>query len=608
MTAYCDYSRPGKPVGSLVDVLRARAQSQPDQKTYVFLQQGEEVGKLTYGELDEQARAIAAALLEAGATGKPVLLLYPSGLEFIAAFFGCLYAGAIATPAYPPRRNQNLARLEAILGDAQAVVALTTPSLFTSIERWFPENSELAKLRWLTTAHLTPHEAGTWEAKPRKSEIAFLQYTSGSTGTPKGVMVSHRNLMHNLNLIEQYFAHSPSTQGVIWLPPYHDMGLIGGLLQPLYAGFPVTLMSSVDFLQKPLRWLQAISRLQATISGAPNFAYDYCVRKITAQQRASLDLSSWEVAFVGAEPVRAQTLENFATTFAPCGFRKEAFYPCYGMAEATLIVSGGEKTAPPVICSVERAALEQDQVVLSTAPESQALVGCGRSLTDQNLLIVDPDTLMPSPANQVGEIWVAGPSVAQGYWQRPDATQRDFQAHLATGAGPFLRTGDLGFLRNDELFITGRIKDVIIIRGQNHYPQDIELTVENSHPALRPNCGAAVAAAIKGTERLVIVQEVKRSYLRKLNVKDVVDSIRRAVNVQHDLKVYATVLVKTGSIPRTTSGKIQRYACLSGFLNGTLNVVEDWSENPQNKAEFLHLQAEVEAVFRQLSPSPGSKH
>ena len=422
-------------------------------------------------------------------------------------------------------------------------------------------------------------------------------------------MVSHGNLWHNLDAIYNCFAHRKDSRGVIWLPPYHDMGLIGGVLQPLYGGFEVTLMSSVDFLQKPWRWLQAISRYRATTSGGPNFAYELCARKITESQLAQLDLSSWEVAFTGAEPVRAATIEEFSNTFAPCGFRREAFYPCYGMAEATLIVSGGASIKPPVIRAVAANALEQNRVVCSESENQRILVGCGQSLPDQQVIIVDPDSCTQCPPERVGEIWIAGSSVAQGYWQRPQETEQTFGAYLAdSGNGPFLRTGDLGFINDGELYVTGRIKDAIIIRGQNHYPTDIERTVENSHPALRPGCGAAFGIELKGRERLVVVQEVERSYLRRLAATEVIGQLRQAVAAQHGLQVYAIVLVKTGSIPKTSSGKIRRYACRSGFKEGSLKVVFDWSENPQSKAEFLHLWTETESLLAKLQPSKIPEH
>jgi len=593
---------------TLVDLLRYRSLHQPAQLAFIFLQDGEtESSSLTYQELDRSARAIATQLQSLGANRSLALLLYPPGLEFIAAFFGCLYAGVVAVPAYPPRRNQNMSRLQAIVTSSQAAVALTTTSLLTDIRDQFAQNPELAALRWLATDNIASDQALGWQEPALSSDtLAFLQYTSGSTGTPKGVMISHGNLLHNSALIHQCFEDTYNSIGVSWLPPYHDMGLIGGVLQPLYVGAPMILMSPVAFLQKPLRWLQAISRYKATTSGGPNFAYDLCVRKIKPQQWASLDLSSWEVAFNGAEPVRADTLDRFAATFEPYGFRREAFYPCYGMAETTLFVAGDLKTAPPIVHHVKGTALEQNRVVTAVSEQEgvRALVGCGQTWLDQKIVVVDPKSLTQCLSDQVGEIWVSGSSVAQGYWRRPEETQQTFQAYLAdTVEGPFLRTGDLGFLHNGELFVTGRLKDLVIIRGRNHYPQDIELTVDESHPALRSGCGAAFSVEVEGEERLVIAQEVERSYLRKLDVDEVVGAVREAVSQQHELEIYAVLLLKTGSIPKTSSGKIQRYACRVGFLNRSLDVVGDWIENPQSKVDFQQLQAKAESLWEQLPTS-----
>lgn len=599
---------------TLVELLSYRAKNQPEQKAYTFLPSTEtEAESLTYEELHLQAQAIAASLQSLSFVGERALLLYQPGLDFIAAFFGCLYAGVIAVPAYPPRRNQNLSRLQAMTADAQAKVVLTSTALVENLKACSNKGLELGELHWLATDDLSNDLANAWQQPEISSEsLAFIQYTSGSTGNPKGVMVSHGNLIHNLALIYKFFEHKPDSQGLIWLPPYHDMGLIGGVLQPLYGGCSVTLMAAVDFLQKPFRWLQAISQYRSTTSGGPNFAYDLCVHKITSEQRASLDLSSWEVAFTGAEPVRAETLEQFATTFEPCGFRREAFYPCYGMAETTLIVTGGGKRALPITCNIEKAALEQNRIVKHQEVQEgvQTIVGCGQSASDQKVVIVDPQSLTMCAPEQVGEIWVAGPSVAQGYWNQPEETEKIFHAYLAdtsvsdsATSVSFFRTGDLGFLQDGELFITGRLKDVIIIRGQNHYPQDIELTVEKSHPALRPGSGAAFSVDFKNSERLVIVQEVERSYLRKLNVQEIVGNVRQAVIGQHGLDIFATVLIKTGSIPKTSSGKIRRQACRTAFLSGTLDVMEDWTENPQNKAKFKNLEAEVDSVLKQLTPT-----
>nr|WP_293114129.1 fatty acyl-AMP ligase [Moorena sp. SIO4G3] len=587
---------------SLVDLLGDRAQTMPEQRAYIFLQNGEtESGILTYGELDRQARAIAAHLQSM--QGERALLLYPSGLEFISAFMGCLYAGVVAVPVYPPRRNQKLSRLLSIVNDAQADVALTTTSILADIEQRWEEEAELAQLKLVATDTIVADSQEFAPLSVKQSSLAFLQYTSGSTGKPKGVMVSHGNIIHNQQLIHQAFGHSEQSIGVGWLPLFHDMGLIGHVLQPIYGGFPSILMPPVAFLQKPIRWLKAISKYRATTSGGPNFAYDLCLKKVKPEQLASLDLSSWDLAYSGAEPVRAETLKQFGQKFANCGFNYSAFYPCYGMAETTLFATGGQKTQSPVIQGVLAGKLEQNLVVETeiSSDESRVFVGVGRPYLNTTVIIVNPESLTPSEPGQVGEIWVSGASVAMGYWRKLQKTQETFDAYLAdTGAGPFLRTGDLGFLLDGELFVTGRIKDVIIIRGQNHYPQDIELTVQNSHPALRPHCGAAFTVEFKGDKRLVIVQEVERSYLRKLDVKEVAASICQAVTAEHALQVYAMVLVKTGSIPKTSSGKIRRQACRAEFLTGSLNVVGDWSLNPQGKTKFRDLQADVESLLQKV--------
>jgi len=438
---------------------------------------------------------------------------------------------------------------------------------------------DLQALRWLATDAIDSNLAEQWQQPVLDStSLTLFQYTSGSTAAPRGAMLTHGNLLHNSALIQHYFEHTAESRGVIWLPHYHDMGLIGGILQPFYAGFPVTLMSPVAFLQRPLRWLQAISRAGGTTSGGPPFAYDLCVRKITPEQRATLNLSSWDVAFTGAEPVRYETLEHFAATFAPCGFRREAFYPCYGLAEATLIASGGLKAALPIVFTAQSAALERGCVITSPRGEdgTQTLVGCGQSLGDQEIIIVHPETFTRCSPDEVGEIWIAGPSVTQGYWNRPEDTERIFRAYLAdTEEGPFLRTGDLGFLKDGELFVTGRLKDLIIIAGHNHYPQDIELTVERSHPSVRPGCCAAFSVDIAGEERLVIVAEVERRHQPQRDQSSdavaprftvgVARAIRRAVAESHELRVYAVLPLKPGSIPKTSSGRFSAIFAVPAF-------------------------------------------
>ncbi|MBV9792056.1 MAG: AMP-binding protein, partial [Chloroflexi bacterium] len=564
---------------TIVELLRWRATQHPDQLAYTFLHDGTSGAMAhSYRELDRRARTIGAALQGLEAAGSRALLLYPPGLDYLAAFIGCLYAGVVAVPAYPPQLNRPMPRLQAIAHDSQATIALTTTHILHNVESRLETAPELQRMRWFATDQLSDELADQWQRPDLAGDdLAFLQYTSGSTATPKGVMLSHRNLLSNLRLIQQGFGATSDSRGVIWLPPYHDMGLIGGILQPLYSGFPVTLMSPVHFLQRPIRWLQAISDTQASISGGPNFAYELCINKITPEQRERLDLSSWQVAFNGAEPIRAETIERFTAMFAPCGFRREAFYPCYGLAEATLLVSGGAHHAAPIVRTFEAAQLAQNQVVPATGAaqeEERSLVSCGQQLAvSQTIAIVDPATHARCQPDQVGEIWVSGPSIARGYWNQPAATSETFQAQLAeTGEGPFLRTGDLGFLHDGALFVTGRLKDLIIIRGRNYYPHDIELTVERSHPALRTNAGAAFSVEVEHEERLVVVQEIDRRH-RDVAVDEVAATIRQAVAEEHNLQVYAVALIKTGSMPKTSSGKIQRRACRAQFLANTLDLL-----------------------------------
>ncbi|WP_164014718.1 non-ribosomal peptide synthetase [Pyxidicoccus trucidator] len=567
---------------TLLELLRVRAERQPEQRGFTFLVDGEEEeAHLSYGELDRKARAIAAALQARGARGQRALLLYPPGLDYIAGFFGCLYAGVIAVPIYPPdpmRLGRTLPRLMAICQDAQATIALTTDFILGLGEMLFEQAPELRALHWLATDTLDTAMGEAWKHPGADaSTTVFLQYTSGSTSSPKGVVLSHANLMHNSALIHGCFGHSKDSQGVIWLPPYHDMGLIGGILQPLYGGFPVVLLSPVDFLKRPLRWLKAVSRYGATTSGGPNFAYDLCARKVTPEERDTLDLSRWSLAFNGAEPLQPHTLRRFADVFGPCGFKMEAFYPCYGLAEGTLIASGGLKAEAPVLRTVDAAALKGHRVEPSVPerPGAQTLVGSGRNLDGQRLVIAHPETGAPLPPGQVGEVWVAGPSVAQGYWNRPEQTAAAFGAKVPGDDARFLRTGDLGFLDGGELYVTGRLKDLIIIRGRNHYPHDLERTVEPVHPALRPGCGAAFSVDKDGEERLVVVQEVDRRAVESggVDLEDVSRSIRQAVSDAHELQVYAVVLIQGGSLPKTSSGKIQRFATRADFLSGGLEVL-----------------------------------
>jgi acyl-CoA synthetase (AMP-forming)/AMP-acid ligase II len=562
---------------TLVELLRFRSLHQGDKRAYTFLAEGErEVSRLTYRELDGRARALAAKLLQSYPQGERAILLYPPGLEFIVGFLGCLYAGVVAVPAYLPRPNRSLSRLQAILSDAQASIALTTTSILSNIALHFPHAPELASLGWVATDAVEENLADAWRhPKLSADTLAFLQYTSGSTASPKGVMVSHGNVLHNERMIQEAFEHTENTVFVSWLPLFHDMGLIGNMLQPIYLGASSVLMSPTAFLQRPISWLAAITRYRATTAGGPNFGYALCAQKITPEERSGLDLSSWTVAFNGAEPIRHKTLEQFAKAFGPCGFRREAFFPCYGLAEATLFVSGGPRGRGPETFSMAGGNLEQPPA----GNNGKLLVGCGPSWMGQRIAIVDPDTCSLLPDNEVGEIWVSGPSVAQGYWNRPEETEHTFRAYLARSReGPFLRTGDLGFLKDGELVVTGRIKDLIIIRGRNIYPQDIEQTVETCHPALRPGCGGAFRVETADEERLVVVQEVDPR--RRPDLDEVAGAIRQAVAEQHEVPVYDVVLIKPGAFPKTSSGKLQRRACKDDYLAGSLTGVLLWRGKP----------------------------
>jgi amino acid adenylation domain-containing protein len=577
-------------VSTLADCLRLHAEWQPQRIAYRFLKDGESEDRtISYGELDLAARGVAALLEKHSVLGDRVLLLYPPGLDFIVALCACFYSGRVAVPAYPPRPNRGVDRLIGIIQDATPTVALTSSAVRTSALHRFVEDKAFQKLAILTTDAASLDVSQAWQ--PRTVDpgtLAVLQYTSGSTSIPKGVQVTHANLMHNEELIQRAFGQTQHDCVVGWLPVYHDMGLMGNVLQPLYCGAESILMPPTSFLQSPIRWLAAISRYRATTSGGPNFAYDFCCNRITADQKANLDLSSWRVAFSGAEPVRAQSLKRFAAEFLDSGFRSSAFVPCYGLAESTLFVSGGTNVTGPVIQPVQTDALERNQVITAPweAPDCRLLVGCGEAGAGHEVCIVDPERLTRCEAGTVGEIWVAGPSVANGYWNRGQETAVTFEARLAdSGKGPYLRTGDLGFLLDKELFITGRRKDLIILRGRNHYPHDLEETAEKAHPALRACLGAAFSVDAEGEERLVLVHEMNPR--AQADPGEAMAAVRQAIAEEHEIQVYAVLLTRSGEIPRTTSGKIQRFLCRKAFLAGNLELFGEW------RATFTPSMAEI---------------
>jgi 8-amino-7-oxononanoate synthase len=570
-------------VQTLVDLLEYRATRQAAHVVFRFINSdGGEDGVLTFAMLQRRARAIAAHLAEHVVPGDRVVLLVPPGLDYVAAFFGCLYAGAVAVPAYPPNPRRADPRVARIVGDCGARVALVSDAFMARLDGWLALTPELAGLTWLDAARLAVGDAAGWRAPSVTSaSLAMLQYTSGSTGDPRGVMLAHSNLLHNSAVIHRVSAHRPDDNGVFWLPPFHDMGLIGGLLQPIYAGLSAALMAPATFLQRPLRWLEAMSRYRATTSGAPNFAYDLCVERITDAERDTLDLSAWRTSFNGAEPIRADTITRFSEAFARSGLRRDVILPCYGLAEGTLLVSGGPAQQAPHVVLADRRSLESGELreTDERGTSAIALVASGEPVREQEVAIVDPDTGAACQEGQVGEIWVAGASVAAGYWGRSEASAATFQARLAGETRPFLRTGDLGVLRAGQLVVTGRLKDLVILEGRNYYPHDIEVAAERSHPSLRSGFAAAFSVAGDvgggGRERLVLVAEVVRQHKPEADSL-LFQAIRSELAGTIGIVPDEIVLIRQNTILRTSSGKIQRRACRAAYMGGALEVVGRW--------------------------------
>lgn len=588
---------------TLVDLLQCQAERYGEKVAFAFSYHGDGVdeSRLTFRELDVRARALAAHLQQHGAAGQRVLVFCRPGLDAITGYFGCLYAGAIAVPVH-----ERLApRLSSVIPDARAgfaVAAPDTPMKVKAMVDTLVALSNRPPMRWLS-ADTPVAEAGAWVPPDIDADAtAMVQYTSGSTTAPNGVEVTHANLMHNLGAIRQSWPGDDQQVAVHWLPPHHDMGLIGGVLQTIYSGYTTVLMSPAAFMRRPMSWLEAISRHAGTYTVAPNFAYEICVQRSTPAERAALDLSGLAVVMNGAEPVRMDTMRAFAEAFAPSGFRGQAFRPVYGLAEATLLVTGGSDSVLPVVCHADRGALESDRIAEGApdAPTTVALVGCGQVRGGQQLAIVDPETHRRCGMDEVGEIWVAGPSVARGYLSNPEKTQRTFAAYIAeSGEGSFLRTGDLGFVRDGELFITGRYKDLVVINGANYYPNDIEVTVQGCHPAFRSGRGAVFAVTPEsGTAQLIVVQEAEGAVGEK-ELAQMADAIQGRLAEHHGIQAVSVVLVPPRSIPVTSSGKVQRSACRQLFLDRGLETVAEWygplqpappaNSEEAHMAELMHL-------------------
>lgn len=577
---------PRSELKSVVEMLRRRAAERPTQAAFVFLT-GDTAGggseqTWTYAELDRRARAIAQEVSRHAAPGERAVLVFQPGLDFIAAFFGCLYAGVLPVPATYPKPRRPSSRLDAIVADCTPSLALTSSDVLATLQLT-EQSTAVQELSWLAVDQC--RDAAAFQAFEPKSlnDPAFLQYTSGSTSQPRGVVVSHGNLLHNLELIRTGFKlapaemHGPVEAGVFWLPAYHDMGLIGGILTPMYIGGTSYLIAPAAFLQRPILWLETISRTGAAISGGPNFAYELCARKTSPEQRAALDLSRWRLAFCGAEPIDTRALSEFAAAFKPCGFRQSAFYPCYGLAEGTLMVSGGSGANGPRVLRADRTRLAANELVAadSHAASVQELVSCGLPLGDQQVRVVDPQSFEPCRDGVIGEIWVQGGSVARGYWNHPEELWQTFGGRLADGSGPFLRTGDLGAFNQGELFVTGRAKDLIIVRGRNLYPQDVERTAQLSHAAV--DLSAAFAINVDGHEQLVVVQQAAREHRRE-DMAPVMRAIRAAIVEEHDVDPYQIVMLKPGGIPLTSSGKVQRSRCRELLAANQLDQLAAWTQ------------------------------
>jgi acyl-CoA synthetase (AMP-forming)/AMP-acid ligase II len=563
---------------SLVEICRDHAQVRGERDAYRFSDDQRMTAHLSFAELDRAARQVACHLQDRCQPGDRVLLLLESGYDFVRAFFGCLYAGMIAVPMNVPSAERRLAAAQAIARNAGARVMLASSSVLKMLDDPTIEGVEVSTL--------FEHGGDRQFCDPNvgADTPAFLQYTSGSTGTPKGVVVTHGNLLANLAMIRRGFSHGPDTVGVGWLPLTHDMGLVGLVLQPAYLGVPSILMRPLTFVRNPLRWLQLISEYRATTSGGPDFAYALCVRRLEDRHLEGLDLSSWRVAFNGAEPIRAQTLEAFARKFAKVGFSRKAFYPCYGLAEATLFVAGPEagsafRARRVLADALEDGLLPEQDVGDEQAERARTLVGCGQPWGGATVRIVRPETQVTLGQGMVGEIWISGPHVANGYWNNREATARTFDAYSAEGDGPFLRTGDLGFLESGQLYVTGRLKDVLIVRGKNHYPQDIEHTAAECDEALIGRPGAAFLISEPRGDVLALVQEVSKTFNMRRSPSSrsspaiLRTKILEAVAREHGLKIGRLVLVAPGSLPMTTSGKIQRARTQQLLLAGQLKEI-----------------------------------
>jgi amino acid adenylation domain-containing protein len=577
-------------ISSFVDILRLHAEEQADSTAFIALSYEQNLRQdtpISYGELDRRARSIAARLQQLKLRDQRVLLIFPQSLDFVATFYGCLYAGVIAVPIHLSAQQKSLQSLEAIASNSSPTAILTNSKMYAFIKQRLQNLDVLLNIQLLITDQRDSSQEDLWQPYfPNGDAISHIQYTSGSTGVPKGVVLTHGNLIHNSQIIKIGFDYKKKSdcREVSWLPHYHDMGLVGNVIFPVYMGGMNAFMSPRDFIQKPLRWLQAIMGLNANTSGGPNFAYELCLQKIRPEELTTLSLEGWKIAYSGSETVRAETIKKFSRFFKPCGFSEEAFYPCYGMAEATLFITGGAANRKPRVKTIDTEALAKGHVLpVNSSKPGRDIVSCGSVFYGQTVKIVNPETFHYCKPNEIGEIWVNSSSIGQAYFGSPSLSQQTFSVCSAMdNQMSFLRTGDLGFLDEGELFVTGRLKDLIIIRGRNFSPQDIEWTVENCHPYLATGGAAAFTIDVNNEERLVIIQEIERSHLRKLDTKELSNIVYKTIVTQHELVPYAIAFLKPMHLPKTSSGKVKRSLCRQKYLN--------------NSFEFLDVRVEESAI------------
>lgn len=592
---------------SLVHLLRDRAVTHAHRPALTFLRDGErDAVTWTYAELDARSRAVAASLQDKVRPGERVLLLYPQGLDYVACLFGCMYAGVLAVPLQPPgkhRAKHALPKLEAIVADGGVAMACTVGPMLAEMQALVGQSQALANLDWLASDTVDAALAATWDDPGVKaSDLAYLQYTSGSTSTPKGVMVSHANLLLNLRTFDVDYGHDADSVMVSWLPTFHDLGLVYGVFMPLYGGFHGVLLDPLDFLRRPLRWIEAIHHWRGTHSAAPNFAFDLAAARSTPQERARLDLTCWKVALNGAEPIRYETEAAFVEAFGPAGVTWRTMSHAYGMSESTAVIAKEPVGTEPVFLDVDGAQLERHRAVpvAPDAPGARRVAGCGVTVAPTTVCIADPETRATCPDGLVGEIWVGGPTRAEGYWHQAEATQEGFFATTSdTGAGPYLRTGDLGFVWQGQVYVTGRLKDMVIIRGENHYPQDLEWTTQNAHPGIRPSCVAAFSVDHGGREALALVAEV---YPDRVTPPDeALAAVREAV-ADHGVQAQVIVFIAPRTIFKTSSGKIMRRQTRQALLDGTLHEVARW-EAPRMVADDVPDAVDLRQQLAEVPPT-----